>query len=377
MNKEYFEDDIFNIPNINLEKIPVPFTFGQLLVNNNVPYNFITELYQEQEWDNLDYENAVNLLKESNTYRKIELYDSFKSDYDNNQQLFENIFDNAIIYKKNFDIKKKILDFISEFKNDLLTQFDNNLISYLLDYTVYDIDSYLYTLIIGDVHKFKSLNLIIKNKIKDTELYSFYSEKVILLFNNITNLYYQLNLIRNTQTQDQNLLDYSPAPETNYMNLYNDSVNISITPISYDSIDYKSYDPPSFTPEANIPIPIKYTYAPLDFNSTIAPSPASAPASAPAPAPEQSEVDMLLNYIKNDSDIHRHYFFDKEDSHQHSHTSSDLNLNQDEVELPEKPIYKFHIHDNKSHVHTHNDYHYHGDLKHKHVHSHIHSHDES
>ena len=43
MNKEYFEDDIFNIPNINLEKIPVPFTFGQSLVNSNVPYNFITE----------------------------------------------------------------------------------------------------------------------------------------------------------------------------------------------------------------------------------------------------------------------------------------------------------------------------------------------
>lgn len=374
MNKEYFEDDIFNIPNINLEKIPVPFTFGQSLVNSNVPYNFITELYQEQEWDNLDYDNALTLLKESNTYKKIELYDSFKSDYDNNQQLFENIFDNAIIYKKNFDIKKKILDFISEFKNDLLTQFDNNLISYLLDYTVYDIDSYLYTLIVGDVHKFKSLNLIIKNKIKDTELYSFYSEKVILLFNNITNLYYQLNLIRNTQTQDQNLSNYSPAPDTNYMNLYNDSVNINITPITYDSIDYKSYDipstipSPSFTPEANIPIPIKYTYAPLDFDSTIAPS----------PAPELSEVDTLLNYIKNDSDIHRHYFFDKEDSHNHSHTSSDLNLNQDEVGSPKKPIYKFHIHDNKkSHVHTHNDYHYHGDLKHKHVHSHIHSHNES
>ena len=59
-NIETFYDSSVIKLNINLENITPPFTYGQSLINIGVPYNIVTELYNENEWDNLNTENILN-----------------------------------------------------------------------------------------------------------------------------------------------------------------------------------------------------------------------------------------------------------------------------------------------------------------------------
>ena len=276
-NIETFYDSSVIKLNINLENITPPFTFGQSLINIGVPYDIVTELYNENKWDNLNIENVLNILEKSNTYKNLSLVSEF---YPNikNKDIFDYIFKNTIQKIKIFKIKEDIMFYINDFKNKIKNIIDYDTFVFLSDNPLVNFDVYINTLIKGNINTFFSLSNQFFNKLSN-------NNNLQKMFDNIFNPFI-ISISELYIKLDQEINELNSLIDPTY--LYNDSKIDKDVDDQYIST-YKILPP--ITPNIYLNNNI------LSYDNIFVPAPAPAPAPAPVPAPAPAPVnDLILDF---------------------------------------------------------------------------------